>query len=354
MSDDVALGTSDATQRWVGIRRHQAALLIAGLGITGDGVLRTSAGVLELVLGATLLIAALPMYDGLTGGELVLAAGQYVGRNRWTTIVVERTGRDLTVSARGRADVHGYELVHHGRLDLSGLDVIVAQTLAAFTDGLAASESSRHVSVHVRTGSEDSQTLLTLRGDTAPPDGWRPHDALVAEVAGVQLANSLWLLERWRYVRAPHEVTRVLRIRDFTAVPSGSSPFERLQQSSKQLTLALHFDVVGDVRAHRIAERAVHRLRSDAAVSHAVGFRQTARIERSLERLVQRETLVANGRALLRVAVFLTVRASTCDELNRAVHDVLRSAHESGLRCERGLGRQALWYSYQLPGGPGW
>lgn len=354
MNEHIPLGASDAAQRWVGIRRHQVALIIAGLGLGGNGILRSSAGLPEMILGVTLLLAATPSYDGLTGGELVVLVGGYFSRTRWTTIVVEHEGPHLVVGARARVVVRGFELVHRGRLDLSGSDIHIARSLATFADALAMTESSRHVSVHVHTAHEGTQTLLTLRGAVSAPDGWRPRDELVADVAGVALANSLWLLERWRYVRAPHEVVRVLRIRDFTGVANGQALLKKLQQLAIRTTLALHFDVVAGAKAQRLVERAVHRLRSDGAVSHAVGFRQTARVERALERLAQRETLVSSGRALLRAGVYVTVHASSHDELRRVVRDVLRSVHESGLLCERGAGRQALWYSYQLPGGPGW
>ena len=72
------------------------------------------------------------------------------------------------------------------------------------------------------------------------------------------------------------------------------------------------------------------------------------------ERLAQRETLVASGRALLRVAVYVSVHAQTKDELRTSLEAVLANAQEAGLRYERGLGRQATWLCQQLPGGPGW
>jgi hypothetical protein len=57
---------------------------------------------------------------------------------------------------------------------------------------------------------------------------------------------------------------------------------------------------------------------------------------------------------LLRVAVFVIVRASSLAQLRRDVETVTRSALESGLRCDAGRGRQSPWYCAQLPGAPGW
>ena len=63
---------------------------------------------------------------------------------------------------------------------------------------------------------------------------------------------------------------------------------------------------------------------------------------------------MTSGRALLCVAVYVTVTAATRDELERAIEELERVANLSGLRCDRGRGRQALWYCFALPGGPGW
>jgi hypothetical protein len=73
-----------------------------------------------------------------------------------------------------------------------------------------------------------------------------------------------------------------------------------------------------------------------------------------LERLRQRESLVVEGTALMRIAVFVVIRATSLAQLRRDVKAVIRCAFESGLRCEVGFGRQAPWYCAQLPGAPGW
>jgi hypothetical protein len=56
----------------------------------------------------------------------------------------------------------------------------------------------------------------------------------------------------------------------------------------------------------------------------------------------------------MRVAVFIVIRAKSLQQLRRDVKTVERTTVESGLRCEPGFGRQALWYCAQLPGGPVW
>lgn len=355
MSETAALGAGDAQARWLGVRRHQAVLSMIGLALVGDWIIRTRAPWLQVTVGVTLITGAVPMYDGLTIGEFMLVAVHFLGHSRWTSVTVTAERRSLTVRARGAAVIQGYELAHRGRLDLSGHDIQAAHDLASFADALATSDQSRHVSLHVHSTGDRARTLLSLHEGATPPDGWNARNELVAVVAGLTPASpSLWLLERWRYVRSPLHVMRVVRICDFTAAPDARALLERLQQSADHVTVALHFDVVAGLRAHRVAARAVHRLGSDAAASHAIGFRRTARADQSLERLRQRETLVSSGKALLRLAVYVTVWATTYDELSESVAGVVRAAHDSGLRCERGVGRQARWYSNQLPGGPGW
>jgi len=56
----------------------------------------------------------------------------------------------------------------------------------------------------------------------------------------------------------------------------------------------------------------------------------------------------------MRIAVFVVIRAASLRQLRRDVEVVTRTAIESGLRCEPGLGRQSSWYCAQLPGAPGW
>jgi hypothetical protein len=355
MNELLNLAASDGDARWIGIRRHQAVLIVCGMSLIGDSVVRPGGGLFEAAAGGIMLLCSAPVYDRLTIGELLGVALCFLFRSRWTLLSVAGLGRALRLSARGQVVVEGYELQHRGRLDLSGRDMSGALELAAFADGLSTNDASSHASIHVNSSSARARTLLTLGEGVSAPEGWSENCGLVRDLLGLRgVQDSMWLLERWRYVRTRGRVTRVLRIRDFSAVPSGQALLERLQQSGADVSVALHFDVVAGVKAHRITERAVHRVGSDGTLSRAAGFRRTARADRALERLVQREALVASGRALLRVAVYVSVHASTLDELHRNIESVLAKARDAGLRCERGLGRQAIWFCYQLPGGPGW
>jgi hypothetical protein len=351
MSELLGLGVADGESRWIGIRRHQAALVVVGLGLIGEWITQAHGILIEVVSGAALLACAAPTSDGLTVGERVRIVVDFTLRSRWTSVRASLRHGALTVVAHGEATSRGFELQHRGRLDLSGRDQHNALALAEFADAMATSDETRHFSVHVRSSPAAVATLLVVPPDVTAPSGWRECPDLALGAAG---AGATWLLERWSYVRDATGVTRVLRVRDFSAVPDGHAMLERLQFASPTLDVIVHVDVVGGVRAHRLAARAVHRVGSDDVTSRAAGFRRTAQSTRALERLRQRESLVVEGAALLRVAVFVVVRSASLRQLRRDINDVTRTALESGLRCEPGLGRQSAWYCAQLPGAPGW
>ncbi len=355
MSDMLRLGIADGENRWIGVRRHQAALVIAGAGLVGEWLTQPRGSLVELVAGVVLCVCAAPTRDGLTVGERAWIAVGFVRRTRWTTLRASRVADDVTIVAHGTSTTRGFALQHRGRLDLSGRDRENALALAEFADALATSDDARHFSVHVHSSPDGVATLLAAPVDVSAPSGWSPDTELALHVAGVHVdVGDTWLLERWAYVRDDVGVCRVLRVRDFSAVPNGHVLLRDLQFASPTIDVAVHFDVVAGARAHRLAARAVHRVGSDDATSRAAGFRRTAQSSRNLERLRERETLVVEGSALMRIAVFVVIRAKTLAQLRIDVRAVTRSAFESGLRCEPGLGRQSSWYCAQLPGAPGW
>jgi hypothetical protein len=355
MSELLGLGVADGESRWIGVRRHQAVLVITGLGLVGEWITQWHGSTIELAFGVVLLTSAAPTRDGLTVAERLRIAVAFASRSRWSSVRVTKRGGAVTISARGEATVRGFELQHRGRLDLSGRDQQNALALASFADALATSDDTRHFSLHVRSSPSGVATLLVAPTDVSPPSGWQLNATLTLGAAGAgSRVGAAWLMERWAYVRDQREVTRVLRVRDFSAAPDGHALLERLQFASPSLDVVVHADVIGAVRAHRLSARAVHRVGSDDATSQAAGFRRTAQSSRAFERLRQRESLVVEGTALMRIAVFVVIRAASLRQLRRDTASVTRVAIESGLRCEPGYGRQAAWYCAQLPGAPGW
>ena len=355
MSELVGLGESDADSRWIGVRRHQAALIIVGLGLVIEWIVSPASSVLVAVVGASMLAGAVPAYDGLTVGEVFIVAVHFVARSRWSTLNVHEFGDDVALWAKGDVTFRAYELNHRGRLDLSGRDVTNAESLGALADAASAARAGQHFSEHVRDDDVRTTTMLALPIDVPPPEGWALNTRLVFEVVGLDDGvASLDLLERLTYLRASGKLLRIYRVRDFSSVPATRGLLEQMLRSPTPCDLSLHVDVVSGAKAHRLASRAVHRVGSDDVTSRSAGFRRTARSLRGIERLAQRESLVAGGRSLLRVAVFLLVSASSLEELHHRSSSLWRHAHDAGLRLERGWGLQAQWYRVQLPGGPGW
>lgn len=349
MSERVGLGESDATARRLGLSRHQIALLLFGAGLLLDALVR-SRFVLEAALGACVLVAAAPAGEATSVGERAALAISYVLRQRFSSIVLERDDAVL-VHAGATVATRGYRLEHRGRLDLAGGDVDHARALAGTLDALATSPTGRHASLHVHHDDLEGATLLCLERGRAP-EGWRRDDDLLAHVAGVGLAQHVWLYERLHYLRTNTAVARVLRVRDLSA--ANVPLLAGLQRTSASTTLSLHVDVFAETSARRRAERTSHAATSNEAAAGALGFRETSRARRRLARTLQREARVAEGRALVRLGVYVTVWAERLEDLEVAVGDVLARARESGVVLDRGWGRQATWFRFQLPGGPNW
>ncbi len=361
MSEGSRLGPANAVVPWMGLAPHRVVLALVGVGVMGDALLRPGTPWWQLFAGGVLLVGTLPAVDGRSVAEWASTVASYAARSHWITVAVEgapgvavRRGAGVSVSsARAEVVVRGFELEHRGRLDLSSGGTLLARALADLVEAAALAPSGQHVSWHVRRDADELVTLLALRGDGSPSAMFRPCDALVAWFVGTTVARRTWLLERWRYLRDPHEVVRVLRIRDFTAARD-AVVLDRLAWTSSRVGISVHVAVVEAARARRLAERAVHRSRSDAALSRGAGFRESARATSDAERLTRREVQVAAGRALVQLGVYVTVHAAGVDELRASVAEVLAVAHAAGLRCERGAGRQGPWHRYQLPGGLGW
>jgi len=73
MSERLGLGVADGESRWIGVRRHQAILAIAGLGLVGEWVTQVHRVLIELVLGAALFSCALRRMTALPSeSEFVL------------------------------------------------------------------------------------------------------------------------------------------------------------------------------------------------------------------------------------------------------------------------------------------
>ena len=346
-SEPLGLGPSDLAPRWIGIRHHQVVLVVLGVVGFGDALLRTSSPV-EALAGLILVGATLPLGPS-TVATLIATVVAFAARRRWSKRTVVDVGGRVLVDRRGVDERNGFVLDHRGRFDLNGADHRTAAGLATYVDALAANRSGQRLSLHVRRRATSAATLLVVPADAGAPRGWHRDDGAVAAAASARRGTTWWL-ERWRYVRSEDGVACAVRVRDFAVAAGRGALLGGLQALDGSTTLSIHLDVVGGERARRTVERAVHRYRSDRAAATAVGFRATARLDRADERVRQREVDVAAGHALMRLGVYLTVRAESWSALRSAREAAIRRATDAGLRVERGGGHQARWVVDQATG----
>ncbi len=349
---EVRLGEADARSRVAGLSPHRVASSLVGVALLGESLLGGLPRTPVAIVGLALVLAAVPVTGGLSAGEVVAIALGYLGRgHRHVVGGLVLDGEVLVWADRAPAwALAGHELAHHGRLDLNGADLEGARTLASAIDA-ASVGGDRVVTVHV-TPAPTPRTLLATAPGSAPPEGWAPAPAALVAALGLGEGRETVLYERPRHLRGADGVRRVFRVRDFSGVAPGSALLERALRAETPVQVSVRYEVVGARRGTRLASRAAHRVDADDAVGRALGFRRSARAARSMARLAQREAEVARGRSLVRVAVYLCVRAHDLDELERRAAALWRHAHESGLRLESGVGRQAAWHRAALPGAP--
>lgn len=331
----------------MGVRPHQVALLLgAGSALAGWLVADHRAWWL-LVAALTCGTLALRASAGDTVAEVVQLGVRQFLRSRWRQVDVFSVDTHTFISAASRSSFRCYELEHRGRLDLTGGDHALGESLRDLADALAQRSGSSRFSLHVVDRRGDVTTVLVLAPELTPPSGWRTLEDTARLVSAAPA-----VLERWSYLRRDESLIRCYRVFDFSAVRETRPLLESLQRAGSPSSLSLHVEVLSASRARRVSARAAHQLDSDVAAATAAGFRRSARTSARQRRVAERENLVAEGRALVRLGVYVTIEAPSLSAL-RAAHDELwRHAHDHGLRLERGWGRQYAWWSAQLPGSP--
>ena len=347
-SEATRLGESDARLRWMGVRPHQALaafasalLVVAGL----TGALRPAWWVPSAVFVAA---TALPWGVADTVGELAGVAVAFGARERFHHARVLDVDGDAVIVAGGTTAIHCYELDHRGRLDLNGERERVGEALRELADVLAQRDATTHFSLHVVDVGARPRTLLSLAPGVSAPAGWRDV------VTPPEVLSTGPRLERWTYLRGADGVTRTFRVFDFGGARVDQPLLEAWQRRAPAVTWSLQIEVLSATRARRVSARAAHQFDSDVAAATAAGFRRSARTARRHLRVTRREALVAQGRALLRVGLYVTCRADSLGALREHERALVESANDAGLRLERGWGRQFAWWSAQLPGGPSW
>lgn len=350
----MALGETDAWPRWWGVTRHRLALAVAALGLGADALLRPGSRWWEWLLVGVMAAAASPGPASTSCGQWCVIEVRFLLRRRVRWVALETDGDVLRVDVRGSQRVWCYEFTHRGRLDLSGRDVVLASRLSRMVESFAAGGDRAHVALHVDTGERSggaTRTSLSVSVGAPVPSEWRRNSEV-----GVPCSLSIGrtaVIERRHYVRTPRCVVRTLRVAAFAAGRAGTA-LETLDECGSGLSISLHAGVVPSTRARRLTARAVHRARTDAEFARGAGFRWSARDQKGLDALCGREDLVAQGAALCQWALYVVVSADTVGELRRRVNETRDVARAVGLRLDLGVGVQGEWFTFQLPGGPGW
>lgn len=333
----------------MGFRPHQAVLALAGVAIIAAWLFSAHAPWWWVPVGVATASMALPVSGADTVGSLVGTGLNFYSRSRWHVLEVLDVDQGTMIMAKGSSPVRCYRLGHRGRLDLAEGDLRVGEALRDLTDSLAQRSSETRLSLHVLSRGDAPITILALEPDINAPRGWSDGVDLASVVAPAP-----GVLERWTYLRRDATLLRCYRVLDFSAVQERRTLLETLLREVTTTSVSLMVEVLPSSRARRLTARAAHQLDSDVAAASAAGFRRSARTSARQARLARREVSVAQGRALLRVAVYVTTEAANLHDLREAHRSLWRGAQEAGLQLERGVGRQFRWWSAQLPGGPVW
>ena len=215
----------------------------------------------------------------------------------------------------------------------------------------------RHVSLHVRTQRDGARTAARRRRRRRPrPPEWTADADLVAgsrrrrrrRPVGSTSGGGTCAPARARAPCCACATSRRRRAGRPRARrgPAGQRPGRPCRCTS---------GVVSAARGRRLAERAVHRVRSDGATGAGGGLsphgarRPVLRAPPEPRGPRRRRTRAAAPRGLRDGARRVAGGA------RRPRRAGVRSAlHDAGVDTERGRGRQALWFCRSLPGGPGW
>ena len=340
---------SDSAERWGPLQRHQLVLVGSGSALVICWLLITRMPTVTLMMAVGCILAACPVRRGDTVAQWIVVVTRFALRSRWTTLAIQLEGDALTLRRGASVTTTLRALRHVGRLDLSGHDAVVTGQLRDLLGALAVTAEGGHVTQLV-TMSHDGATTMVASSRGGDLSGWElPTSApLFGTSSGQRLVR-----ECWRSVRTIDGVYRVGRIVTFRP-DGGHSLLEALQCTGVPSTLVVQYQIVPSARAPRIVGRAVHRRGVDESATRALGFRRSAQSDRALARLALREASVAAGHTLVRIAVYLIVTGETVAAVRQGASRIASVAKDDGTLLQWGMGRQAQWFLWALPGGLQW
>jgi len=177
-----------------------------------------------------------------------------------------------------------------------------------------------------------------------------------SSLAGVH-PNNAWPLATvatWTDFQTDSCATATYWIREWPRVDVGPdflAPF--MLQTRAPRAISLVMEPVAPLRAAREVQAARVEDISTEEQRGRMGFILTARRKREQEGVLRREQELADGHGDYRFSGYVTVSASTPEELYIACGEVEQQAHQSHLELERMQGLQDLGFTFTLPLGRG-
>ncbi len=302
------------------------ALMVSGRGTIGSAL---------LVLGASALLFV-PL-DGEALGTWSAIILRFFSRSRWTACRYEHEGPDTHLTLRGRRKQRWATARFLGRSDLTDSAGSYWRDFESMLRRLAAFDEPTRFALYDYHVDETPTASLWVDREVAWSAPWQ-----TASAPRPWALDSGWFREEWSYVRdATHFVAVVRVTADSVAV---SNLFDRLRSPTAEWEVSLHGEVVPRRSALRRVRRASHATRSDDQLSRTFGFLPSAQRGMEHRAVVEREHLVAQGDALVKIALLLTCRATSLSELRHRVRAAVAHARTAGVKVQRGWGSQIDWF----------
>jgi hypothetical protein len=200
-------------------------------------------------------------------------------------------------------------------------------------------------------GDADVQVESILSADDLAEQLLRTYEPHAAS-PGVAPAQDHWPMameEAWSQVRVDGMFHATFWVAEWPRIEVRSDFLAPILLGSARATLAVVMEPLGPDTAVRKVEASRTADLADAELRRRGGFVSTARHARESEVLARREAELAEGHASFRYSGYVTVSASTEEELVAACDVVQHAAGQSRLALRRLYGDQASAYTCTLP-----
>jgi hypothetical protein len=189
--------------------------------------------------------------------------------------------------------------------------------------------------------------LLDALGGSISPE---PRDS---SRSGLSRPSSVWPMAcqaHWDRIRIDETWRVTYWIAEWPRVPVGPDFLTPvLLEPSVPKSVSLVMAPMSPERARREAERARLDDVVDAEMRRRSGFLSSARKEKEQEAVIRREQELAEGHASFRFSGWVTVTASSEEELESHCESLERSAGRAGVCLRKMFGMQDLAWLYTLP-----